>query len=291
MILLDRRLMWVAWAHLRRAKLWCSVVWVYYMHFQLVIFSTFPWVYQDISRGYRYPIRIRNRICYNYFLPLGGFPFTLLIASFGPETFFKKFLLESNYFTVLCQFLLHSKVNQLYVCIVKEKVLVTQLYLTLCDSMDCSLPGSSVQSRQPFPSPGDLTNPGIQPGSPALQADSLLSHPPGKPISIYTYGPSFFGFPFHLNFNEFQCIYFFFHCLFFCYHIQEIIANCNAMMFSPKTLVDLALTFKYLIYFELLLEMRSKRRTQFHPLHGDIHQTDTIWWRLSFNHWVVLASL
>ena len=33
----------------------------------------------------------------------------------------------------------------------------------------------------PFPPPGDLPNPGIEPRSPALQADSLLSEPPGKP--------------------------------------------------------------------------------------------------------------
>ena len=32
----------------------------------------------------------------------------------------------------------------------------------------------------PFPSPGDLPNPGIEPGSPALQVDSLPSKPPGK---------------------------------------------------------------------------------------------------------------
>ena len=32
----------------------------------------------------------------------------------------------------------------------------------------------------PFPSPGDLPNPGIEPRSPALQADSLPSEPPGK---------------------------------------------------------------------------------------------------------------
>ena len=32
-----------------------------------------------------------------------------------------------------------------------------------------------------FPSPGDLPNPGIEPGSPALQADALLSEPPEKP--------------------------------------------------------------------------------------------------------------
>ena len=32
-----------------------------------------------------------------------------------------------------------------------------------------------------FPAPGPLPNPGIEPGSPALQADSLPSEPPGKP--------------------------------------------------------------------------------------------------------------
>ena len=36
-------------------------------------------------------------------------------------------------------------------------------------------------SGLPFPSPGDLPNPGIEPGSPALQADSLPSEPQGKP--------------------------------------------------------------------------------------------------------------
>ena len=34
---------------------------------------------------------------------------------------------------------------------------------------------------KPFPSPGDLLNPGIKSGSPALKADSLPSEPPGKP--------------------------------------------------------------------------------------------------------------
>ena len=37
-------------------------------------------------------------------------------------------------------------------------------------------------SGLPFPSPGYLPNPGIEPGSPALQADALPSEPPGKPI-------------------------------------------------------------------------------------------------------------
>ena len=36
-------------------------------------------------------------------------------------------------------------------------------------------------SGLPFPSPGDLPGPGIEPRSPALQADALISEPPGKP--------------------------------------------------------------------------------------------------------------
>ena len=74
--------------------------------------------------------------------------------------------------------------------VLKVKVLVAQLCLTLCNSMDCSPLGSSVMgfSRQeywsvlPCPSLWDLPDPGIEPGSPALQADSLLSEPPGKPF-------------------------------------------------------------------------------------------------------------
>ena len=37
-------------------------------------------------------------------------------------------------------------------------------------------------SGYPFPSPGDLPNPGIEPRSPALQADSLPAEPRGKPL-------------------------------------------------------------------------------------------------------------
>ena len=60
-----------------------------------------------------------------------------------------------------------------------------QSCLTLCDPMDCSLPGSSVHGilqakiREwgAIPSSKGFPHPGIEPGSPALQADSLrLSH-------------------------------------------------------------------------------------------------------------------
>ena len=39
-------------------------------------------------------------------------------------------------------------------------------------------------SGLPFPSPGDLPDPGIEPGSPTLQADALPSEPPGKPLML-----------------------------------------------------------------------------------------------------------
>ena len=38
-------------------------------------------------------------------------------------------------------------------------------------------------SGSPFPSPGDLPDPEIEPGFPALEADALTSEPPGKPLS------------------------------------------------------------------------------------------------------------
>ena len=73
----------------------------------------------------------------------------------------------------------------------KVTVLVAQSCPTLCDPMDCDPPGSSVHgilqarywSGLPFSSPGDLPEPGTEPGSPELQADSLLSETPGKPLS------------------------------------------------------------------------------------------------------------
>ena len=61
---------------------------------------------------------------------------------------------------------------------------VAQSCLTLCDPMDCNLLGFSVQARiakkeLPFPFPRDLPDPGIELGSPALEADALTSEPPG----------------------------------------------------------------------------------------------------------------
>ena len=66
---------------------------------------------------------------------------------------------------------------------------VVQSCLTLCNPMDSSLhqaPPSMGFSRQeywsglPFPSPGNLLDPGIEPRSPTLQTDALPSEPSGK---------------------------------------------------------------------------------------------------------------
>ena len=69
--------------------------------------------------------------------------------------------------------------------------LVAQLCPTLCYPMDCGPPGSSVhgilQARKleevAISFSGDLPGPGIVPGSPALQTDSLLSEPPGLDVT------------------------------------------------------------------------------------------------------------
>ena len=65
----------------------------------------------------------------------------------------------------------------------------------LARKMDCRLPGSSVHGDSPGQNTGvgyhvflqgSLPNPGIEPRSPALQADSLPSKPPEKPsIQMY----------------------------------------------------------------------------------------------------------
>ena len=69
-------------------------------------------------------------------------------------------------------------------------MLVAQLWPTPCDQMNCGPLGSSVHgilqqeswSGLPFPSAGDLPDPGTEPGSPECQADSLRSQSPGKPF-------------------------------------------------------------------------------------------------------------
>ena len=74
---------------------------------------------------------------------------------------------------------------------VKVKVKVKSLSCVRLSATPCTVAYNASPSmgfsRQeywsglPFPSPGDLPNPGIKPVSPSLKADALTSEPPGKP--------------------------------------------------------------------------------------------------------------
>ena len=79
-----------------------------------------------------------------------------------------------------------------YFTLLSVKVWVTEAYSSLSDLMDCSLPGVSVhrisQARIPewvaISFSRGPSYPRIEPGSPALQADSLLPEPSGNPFNI-----------------------------------------------------------------------------------------------------------
>ena len=85
---------------------------------------------------------------------------------------------------------IHDKAwrNHNYILLSERRV--SQSCLIICDPMDCSLPGSYVygilQTRilewVAIPFSRGSSCPGIEPRSPTLQADALLSEPPGNPI-------------------------------------------------------------------------------------------------------------
>ena len=64
----------------------------------------------------------------------------------------------------------------------RVRLLVTPRTVTLQAPLSIGFSRQDYWSGLPFPSPGDLPDPGIEPRSPALQADSLPSEPPGKPL-------------------------------------------------------------------------------------------------------------
>ena len=72
------------------------------------------------------------------------------------------------------------------VCLVAQLCLTLLTPWTLAHQASLSIGFSRQEywSELPFPSPGDLPDPGIERGSPTLQADSLLPEPPGKPYIL-----------------------------------------------------------------------------------------------------------
>ena len=92
-------------------------------------------------------------------------------------------------FSLLCGMLGFSCGMQTLNCSTEKKwshSVVSDSFLTSW-TVACQAPPFMGFSRQeyhnglPFPSPGDLPNPGVKPRSPSLQADSLLCEPPGRP--------------------------------------------------------------------------------------------------------------
>ena len=99
--------------------------------------------------------------------------------------------------------------------------LVVHSCLTLCNSMDgkptrllCPFSMQEHWSWLPCPPPGDLPNPGIEPRSPALQADSLSSELSGKPENTRVYSLSLLQGIFQtqeLNRGLLQCKWILYH--------------------------------------------------------------------------------
>ena len=79
---------------------------------------------------------------------------------------------------MFCCFIIcyHSLVANLCLFLVTPRIIVHQAPLSMgFNKQECC-------SGLPFPSPEDLPYPGMEPGSPALQADSSQTEPPGKPF-------------------------------------------------------------------------------------------------------------
>ena len=67
-------------------------------------------------------------------------------------------------------------------CLVAESdSFATQWTAAYLAPLSIGFPRQEHWSGLPFPFPGDLSDPGIEPGSPALEADALTSEPPDKP--------------------------------------------------------------------------------------------------------------
>ena len=66
----------------------------------------------------------------------------------------------------------------------RVRLFVTPQTVAYQASLSMGISRQEYLSGLPFPSPGNLPDPGIEPRSPALQADTLPSEPPGKPVVV-----------------------------------------------------------------------------------------------------------
>ena len=90
-----------------------------------------------------------------------------------------------------------------------------ELCLTLCDPVDSSPPGSSVHwglprpeywRGLPLPSPGDLPNPGIKPGSPVSLVLAGVFFTTSTTWEFRTVNPKFLNYPFPFPFGNHKLV-------------------------------------------------------------------------------------
>ena len=119
-----------------------------------------------------------------------------------------------------------QRYEELYIKVLSEWVKLlsrVRLFATLW-TVAYQAPLSVGFSRQeywsglPFPSPGDLPNPGIKPRSPTLQADTLPSEPPGKPYHTYLWVSSVI-----MDFNVPH------HFVHFAYYFYNLFTICKSI--------------------------------------------------------------
>ena len=91
--------------------------------------------------------------------------------------------LPISFHSVISLFALKVKVKLLS----RVRLFATPWTIAYQASLSMGFSRQEYRSGLPFPSPGDLPNPGIEPRSPTLQADALPSEPPGEPILFFTF--------------------------------------------------------------------------------------------------------
>ena len=190
----------LGWAWMRltdrgmRPKCSGSKVWpetrtnVYCFRFSLFFLKTAFWGALIIGcKFYSDPPLLSQRCIYT-----AGWPASCL---------FLCFLLEYSWFTMLCEFrvsgkLIHFCEYMLFFVLSPNCVwlFATAWAVTCCQApLSRGFPRQGYWSGLPFPSPGDLPDPRVEPTSPALAGDSLpLSHQgsPSVYLSIYSFlGP------------------------------------------------------------------------------------------------------
>ena len=135
--------------------------------------------------------------CHHCFLSVNIFLlcfFTFLFSTFCVTSFWYVVSYNQPVHIFVVQFIIQlesvqKQKNLIHSYLLSWKLKVSVAQSTLCDAMDHTAhhtPLSMALSRQEyysellFPSPGDVPDPGIEPWSPALQADSSLSEPPTR---------------------------------------------------------------------------------------------------------------